>query len=350
MGLSANQVSNHESLRRLTEPILIGCVKISNRVFLAPMSGVSDIIFRNLAEQAGAGLVVSEMVASAEFCKSSAEAAMRASGANLRHHVVQLAGREAYWMGEAARRAEGSGAVIVDINMGCPAKKVTGGYSGSALMRNLDHALTLIDSAVRAVSVPVTLKMRLGWDSSTVNAPELARRAENAGVRMITVHGRTRSQFYNGAADWKAVRHVKDAVQVPVVVNGDIRTFESAQEALNQSGADAVMIGRAACGAPWLPGELAAQFAGLTAPRRRSAAQTGDYVIAHYQAMLGLYGVETGRRHARKHLGWYLDKYAVRKDGALRRLIMTETEPAMVEACLRQAFDAVDEPQERLAA
>jgi nifR3 family TIM-barrel protein len=319
---------------RLAAPLCVGSVTLPNRVFLAPMSGVSDIVFRGLAERAGAGMAVSEMVASAEFCGSHPESKLRASGGGLRHRVVQLAGREAYWMGEAAKRAEALGAAIIDINMGCPAKKVTGGYSGSALMRDLDHALTLIEATVNAVNVPVTLKMRLGWDSRTINAPELAKRAEDAGVQMITVHGRTRCQFYEGRADWDAVRAVRHAVSVPLAVNGDIGSLEDARLALEQSGADAVMIGRASYGRPWLAGEIAGHE-GL-APSGN--AELASYVIAHYESMISLYGIQTGVRHARKHLGWYLGRHAPATAPELRQKIMQSIEPSSVISYLRDVF------------
>jgi nifR3 family TIM-barrel protein len=237
----------------LDQPLSIGGVALANRVFLAPMSGVSDLPFRRRAAEAGAGMVVSEMVASAELCNRHRESLLRLSGEGLGTHVVQLAGREAHWMGEAAKIAEGEGADIIDINMGCPAKKVTGGYSGSALMRDLDHAMTLIEATVNAVNVPVTLKMRLGWDEKSINAPELARRAESVGVAMVTVHGRTRCQFYEGKADWDAIRAVRDVIRIPLVANGDVVCRGDAEEILRRSGADAVMVGRASYGQPWLP-------------------------------------------------------------------------------------------------
>ncbi|MBO6636393.1 MAG: tRNA-dihydrouridine synthase, partial [Parvibaculum sp.] len=226
-------------------------------------------------------------------------------------HMVQLAGREAAHMAEAARIVVDGGADIVDINMGCPAKKVTGGYCGSALMRDPDHALSLIEAVVSAVGVPVTLKMRLGWDETALNAPFIARRAEEAGVRMITIHGRTRCQFYKGNADWRAIARVKQAVSVPVVANGDIGDMASAGTALELSGADAVMVGRAHYGAPWTAGEIASMAGGIDAIGVPETVEAmSDYVVAHYEAMLALYGVEGGVRVARKHLGWYFDRFA----------------------------------------
>lgn len=255
----------------VSKPIDIGPVRLCNRVFLAPLSGVSDLPLRQLAWRHGAGLVVTEMIASREFCKETRQSLQRAlfpdDGSP---RMMQLAGTEARWMGDAARLASDHGAQIIDINMGCPAKKVVGVQSGSALMRDLDHALTLIEATVEAASVPVTLKMRLGWSREMMNAPELARRAVRAGVQMITVHGRTRDQFYEGKADWRSVRHVREAIgpDIPLVINGDIKCQNTVQEALEQSSADAVMVGRAACGRPWLPALLAGSAENIPTDRK----------------------------------------------------------------------------------
>ncbi|HQU66571.1 MAG TPA: tRNA dihydrouridine synthase DusB [Albidovulum sp.] len=328
--------------------VKLGNIALDPPVFLAPMAGISDLPFRRLVAGFGAGLVVSEMVASGELLteKPSVRAKARTDLGLADGTVtsVQLAGREARAMGEAARVVAGMGARIIDINMGCPAKKVTGGLSGSALMRDLDHALGLIDAVVGAVDLPVTLKCRLGWDGDCLNAAELARRAEAAGVRMMVIHGRTRQQFYNGNADWAAIRAVKDAVTIPVIANGDIVDVASARRALAASGADGVMIGRGAEGAPWRLAEVAAAMKGESFARP-STSDVMNMVSEHYDAILRFYGSELGVRIARKHLGWYADEAHV--DAGRRAAIMTETDPAKVQGLILAAFG--DAPEKAAA-
>ena len=327
------------------KPLKIGDIEIANRVLLAPMSGVTDAPFRRLTAALGAGLVVSEMTASDDLVNGRPMSRLRCEATGVGPHVVQLAGCEVKWMAEGARIAEAAGAEIIDLNMGCPARHVTGGQSGSALMRDLDHALRLIEATISAVKVPVTLKMRLGWDDRSLNAPELARRAEAAGVQLITVHGRTRCQFYKGEADWAAVRAVKDAIAIPLVVNGDITSFEKAVSALEMSGADAVMVGRGAQGQPWLPGQIGRRLESGVVEAAPSLTEQLKHIRALYDEVCTHYGLRIGLRHARKHLGWALE-IAARYSRApaltlktWRERILTSDDPHRVHPLLQDAFD-----------
>lgn len=331
----------------LGEGLAIGPLATRNRVFLAPMSGISDMPFRQLAWQFGAGLVFSEMIASEALVGGEAEMVRKLERAEDGIHAVQLAGCEAKWLALAARIAVDGGADLVDINMGCPAKRVTNGYAGSALMRDLDHARRLIDAVVDAVPVPVTLKMRLGWDNDSINAPQLAVHAEQAGIAMITVHGRTRCQFYKGRADWAALRAVREAVGLPLVVNGDIASHADALEALRQSGADAVMVGRASCGMPWLAGQIAGH------PSAPPGLPARDFVVAtalrHHTAMVEAHGAHLGIRQARKHLAAYLDVLGEPAGSPLRRRILTADEAANVHDALQLLLVADARPERRAA-
>jgi len=327
-------------------PFRIGAFTLSGPAALAPMSGVTDHGFRLAAHRFGAGMVVSEMVAADQLAAGEEEARLRAEGQGLPLHIIQLAGCEAEAMAEGARVAEASGADVIDINMGCPAKRVINGWSGSALMRDLDHAQALIDAVRQAVQVPVTLKMRLGWDETTKNAAELARRAEDSGLSLVTVHGRTRMQFYKGRADWRAVRAVREETRLPLVVNGDIACVADAEAALEQSGADAVMIGRAALGRPWLVGEIAAHLSGATSPRLAPSA-LAEAAVSHYLSLVTTMGERQGVRHARKHVAAYAEE-AIRRGAHLDRRELAEILQAddakRVSRFLDSLFRAIDTP------
>jgi nifR3 family TIM-barrel protein len=307
-------------------------------VLLAPLSGVTDVHMRRIARRCGASAVVSEMVAAAEFARGSVEATLRAEGGGIDPHVVQLAGCAPEPMAQAARLAEDAGAAVIDINMGCPAKAVTGGAAGSALMRDIEGATRILAAVRGAVRIPVTVKMRLGWDHASLNAAELARRAEGLGLRAVTVHGRTRQQFYKDRADWGAIRAVAEAVSIPVFANGDVTTLDEARACLAQSGAVGVMIGRAAVGRPWLVGAIAAGLAGRDAPVL-SEADKAAFAIAHYEGLLALYGVRMGVRHARKHLAAYAEAGGGLSTEA-RTQLLTTTDPARVVGLLAAAFGA----------
>jgi tRNA-dihydrouridine synthase B len=337
--------------------IHIGGVETRSRVFLAPMSGVTDEAFRFVSHECGAGLVVSEMVASEELVRERPDMVRRArGGSRITPFVMQLAGREAHWMAEGARVAQDLGADVIDINMGCPARQVTGGLSGSALMRDLDHAITLIEATVEASKVPVTLKMRLGWDERLMNAPELARRAEASGVQLITVHGRTRCQFYTGKADWRAIRRVRDVIRIPLIANGDCLGVNEAKAMLEASGADGVMIGRGAYGRPWWPGVVAESLdtgSGIAEP---SLAQEHALVLRHQTETIQLYGDRLGNKTFRKHFGWTIGRLLERKlidaetATLARRTYLTQADNSAVRNGINHCYEVAGAHNERQAA
>ena len=332
----------------LIHPIAIGPLTLDMPVILAPMTGVTDRPFRTLVKRYGAGLTVTEMIASEAMIRETRQSLQKAAWDASEEPVsMQLAGCDPERMAEAAKLNEGMGAAIIDINMGCPVKKVVNGHAGSALMREPELAARLIAATVKAVKVPVTLKMRMGWDHASLNAPELARVAEDLGVQLITVHGRTRCQLYSGTADWEFIRKVKNAVKVPVIANGDICSITDAEAALAQSGADGVMIGRGAYGKPWLIAQVMAALTGRAVPADPTLAQQHALVREHYAMMLELYGPVIGVNLARKHLGWYTK--GLHDSGTFRNAVNQLADPVAAVSMIDRFYESRMEARELAA-
>lgn len=315
----------------------LGHIQIKDPVFLAPMSGISDLPFRRIVSEYGAGLVFSEMIASRAMIEHSRESLKMSTSCEDEVLAVQLAGHDPAIMAEAAQMNVDRGASIIDINFGCPVKKVVNKLAGSALMQEIDLATQIMAAVVKAVDVPVTVKMRLGWDENSLNAPELAKRAQDVGIQMVTVHGRTRMQMYKGEANWQAIRAVKEAINLPLIVNGDILSIEDAKEALKQSGADGVMVGRGTQGKPWLIRDIMAALKGQPIPKAPSAQEIQALMLRHYDDILAYYGPQKGVGLARKHLAWYLSGFP--GAAAVRNEINTMPDPAAVKTKINNFFD-----------
>ncbi len=316
------------------------------------MSGITDLPFRRIVHQMGAGLVIAEMVASKMLAGEHKQTLKRVMGsADISPYVIQISGRDPIETAQAAKVAADLGADMIDINMGCPARKVVKGLAGSALMKEPDLALSIIEGVVGAVDVPVSLKMRLGWDEHLLNAVDIAIRAEQAGIQMFTVHGRTRNQFYKGQADWLAISDVVKAVSVPVIANGDIISFSAVEECLARSPAHGVMIGRGAQGRPWIVGQYGARLATNTLPAKPSLGEKQAIILAHYEDMLSFYGMDLGLRNARKHLGWYVDDLFKQRSEALiwRARLCREDVPANVLKSINEMFVVLDGEREAAA-
>ncbi len=343
-----NKAFNYIYLRAVTiftDKLQIGKFRLKNRAFLAPMAGITDAPFRSIVSKYGAGLVVSEMIASASLSTGQQEMLrrMEKSSENLHQdnlpHMVQLSGNEPHWLEIGAKMAVHAGADIIDINFGCPSKRVTSGFAGAALMRNPDKALTIIEAVANAIDIPITVKMRLGWDKDNINVVQIAKLAQNAGAQMIFVHARTRQQFYKGQADWAKVRPVVEDLDIPVIINGDIIDADSAKKAIGQSGAAGVMIGRKALGRPWIVGQIGAVLQAKTAVATPSNSTFSQLILDHYKAMLNEYGEQLGVRVARKHLKYYLDSSNIRLEKQELRHLLTNNVATNVINHLTQIFN-----------